>query len=136
PEPVRQAYAQRGVRFKQGYGLSEAGVNCFSITLEQAEARPSSVGKPMLHARAVVRRQDGTPCEPGQVGELTLAGPHVFSGYYERPAETELVLRDGWLWTGDLAVEDQDGFFSIVGRRKEMFVSGGENVYPSEVEAA
>jgi fatty-acyl-CoA synthase len=136
PEPVREAYAGRGVRFKQGYGLSEAGVNCFSITLDQAEQRPQSVGKPMLHASAVVRREDGTACGAGEVGELTLAGPHVFSGYFDRPAETAQVLKDGWLWTGDLAAVDDEGFFSIVGRRKEMFVSGGENVYPSEVEAA
>lgn len=136
PEPVREAYASRGVRFKQGYGLSEAGVNCFSITLDQAEQRPQSVGKPMLHARAVVRREDGAACQPGEVGELTLAGPHVFMGYFERPTDTAQVLKDGWLWTGDLAVEDDEGFFTIVGRRKEMFVSGGENVYPVEVEAA
>ncbi len=136
PEPVRAAYADRGVRFRQGYGLSEAGVNCFSITLDQAEARPQSVGKPMLHARAVVRRQDGAACEPGAVGELTLAGPHVFAGYFEKPEETAQALKNGWLWTGDLAVEDEAGFFTIVGRRKEMFVSGGENVYPVEVEAA
>ncbi len=136
PEPVREAYAGRGVRFKQGYGLSEAGVNCFSITLDQAERRPQSVGKPMLHARAVVRREDGTPCAVGEVGELTLAGPHVFKGYYDRPDETAEVLKDGWLWTGDLAAVDEEGYFTIVGRRKEMFVSGGENVYPSEVEAA
>ncbi len=136
PEPVREAYAGRGVRFKQGYGLSEAGVNCFSITLDQAEARPNSVGKPILHAQAVVRRADGTPCAPGEVGELTLAGPHVFSGYFDRPDETALVLKDGWLWTGDLASADEEGFFTIVGRRKEMFVSGGENVFPNEVEAA
>ncbi len=124
------------MRFKQGYGLSEAGVNCFSITLDQAEQRPQSVGKPVLHARAAVRRPDGSRCEAGEVGELTLAGPHVFSGYFERPEETAETLKDGWLWTGDLAVVDEDGFFTIVGRRKEMFVSGGENVYPSEVEAA
>jgi fatty-acyl-CoA synthase len=136
PEPVRAAYAGRGVRFKQGYGLSEAGVNCFSITLDQAEARPNSVGKPMLHAEAVVRRADGTPCAAGEVGELTLAGPHVFTGYFGRADETALALRDGWLWTGDLAAEDDEGYFTIVGRRKEMFVSGGENVYPTEVESA
>lgn len=135
PEPVRNAYASRGVRFKQGYGLSEAGVNCFSITLDQADHRPQSVGKPMLHAQAVVRRPNGEQCEPGEVGELTLAGQHVFSGYFERPSETAETLKDGWLWTGDLAVVDEDGFFAIVGRRKEMFVSGGENVFPNEIES-
>lgn len=135
PEPVRRAFAGRGVRFRQGYGLTEAGVNCFSITLEQAEARPESVGKPLLHAEAAVRHEDGTPCAPGEVGELTLRGPHVFSGYFERPEATADALRGGWLWTGDLAATDEDGFFTIRGRRKEMFISGGENVFPSEVES-
>ncbi len=136
PEPVRRAFAARGVRFRQGYGLTEAGVNCFSITLDQAEARPDSVGKPLLHAEAAVRRQDGSVCGPGEVGELTLRGPHVFLGYFDRPAATAQALRGGWLWTGDLASVDEDGFFTIVGRRKEMFISGGENVFPVEVEAA
>lgn len=136
PEPVRAAFMRRGVRFKQGYGLSEAGVNCFSITLDQAEERPASVGKPVLHAEAAIRDEYGEVCAPGEVGELTLRGPHVFSGYFEREEETAQVLKDGWLHTGDLAVMDEEGFYTIVGRRKEMFVSGGENVYPSEVEAA
>ncbi len=136
PEPVQRAYRERGVRFKQGYGLTEAGVNCFTMSLDEAEAHPDSVGKPILHARAEVRRADGTACEPGEVGELTLAGPHVFAGYFERSDETAEALRDGWLWTGDLAVIDDEGFVTIAGRRKEMFISGGENVFPVEIENA
>lgn len=136
PEPVRRAFAERGVRFRQGYGLTEAGVNCFAIPLGAAAERPESVGKPMLHAEAAVRRPDGEECAPGEVGELTLRGPHVFSGYFERPEATAEVLKGGWLWTGDLAKVDEDGFFTVVGRRKEMFISGGENVFPVEVEAA
>ncbi|MCW5819825.1 MAG: alpha/beta fold hydrolase [Trueperaceae bacterium] len=136
PEPVRHAFAARGISFRQGYGLTEAGVNCFAIEPSEAAKRPESVGKPLLHAEAVVRRADGSPCAPGEVGELTLRGPHVFSGYFERPAATAEVLKDGWLWTGDLATTDEDGFFSIAGRRKEMFISGGENVFPVEVERA
>jgi fatty-acyl-CoA synthase len=136
PEPVREAFEQRGIRFRQGYGLTEAGVNCFAIGLDDAAARPLSVGRPMLHAEAVVRGPDGEPTPRGEVGELTLRGRHVFSGYFERPEATAEVLRDGWLWTGDLARQDADGFFYLVGRRKEMFISGGENVFPAEVENA
>ena len=136
PEPVRAVFAERDIDLRQGYGLTEAGVNCFSITREQARQRPWSVGKPVLHGCAVVRRADGEPCQPGEAGELTLAGEHVFSGYFERPEATNEVLQNGWLATGDLATVDDDGFFAIVGRRKEMFVSGGENVFPVEVEAA
>ncbi|MBX3144161.1 MAG: AMP-binding protein [Trueperaceae bacterium] len=136
PDRVVQALAERGIALRQGYGLTEAGVNCFSLTDEQATQRPWSVGKPMLHAEAVVRRPDGSPCAAGELGELTLRGPHVFAGYFEKPEATAEVLKDGWLWTGDLATVDDDGFFAIKARRKEMFISGGENVFPAEVEAA
>jgi fatty-acyl-CoA synthase len=134
PDPVRERFARRGVRFRQGYGLTEAGVNCFAITPEAAERKPWSVGRPVLHARAEVRRPDGSVCPPDEIGELTLHGPHVFSGYFEQHDETAAVLQSGWLSTGDLARVDADGDFAIVGRRKEMFISGGENVYPIEIE--
>jgi fatty-acyl-CoA synthase len=136
PLPLRDAFAARGVRFKQGYGLTEAGVNCFAIDLDVAARKPGSVGRAILGTRAVVRRPDGAPCARDEVGELTLAGPHVFSGYFERPDATAEALRDGWLWTGDLARVDADGDLWLVGRRKEMFISGGENVFPAEVAAA
>mgnify|MGYP001283800156 CR=1 FL=1 len=135
PAAVRQRFTDRGIRFRQGYGMTEAGVNCFAIELDVAQKKPTSVGSPVLHAQAVVRDEAGQPVPPGEVGELTLRGPHLFSGYFERPQATEEVLRDGWLWTGDLARQDEDGHFHLVGRRKEMFISGGENVFPAEVEA-
>ena len=136
PEPVRAAFAARGVRFKQGYGLTEAGVNCFAAELDDAEARPETVGKPIFYTEACIRDVDGAPVKRGEVGELTLCGPHLFSGYFRRPEATAEVLKGGWLYTGDLAREDEDGFFYLVGRRKEMFISGGENVFPAEVERA
>ncbi len=136
PLPLRDAFAERGVLFKQGYGLTEAGVNCFAIDVGTAARKPWSVGRPILHTDAVVRRPDGAPCAPGEVGELTLAGPHVFSGYFEDPEATAEVLQGGWLWTGDLARSDEDGDLALVGRRKDLFISGGENVYPAEVAAA
>ena len=136
PEPIRQAFTQRGIPFKQGYGLTEAGVNCFAIGGDEAAARPDSVGRPILYTRAVIRDAVGQRVPPNEVGELMLRGPHLFSGYFERPEETADALREGWLWTGDLALKDGEGFFTIVGRRKEMFISGGENVYPVEVENA
>jgi fatty-acyl-CoA synthase len=142
PQVVRDAFTRRGVRFKLGYGMTEAGVNCFAITLNEADRKPVGVGRPMPHLEAVIRNQDGTPVAKGEVGELTLRGPQVTSGYWAKPAETAEALRpaeDGgtpFLWTGDLAREDEDGCFFIVGRRKEMFISGGENVFPVEVERA
>ncbi len=135
PAPVRQAFMERGVPFKQGYGLTEAGVNCFSIQTDEAAARPDSVGKPVFYSDAVIRNGAGEKVNTNEVGELTLSGPHLFSGYFERPEDTADALREGWLWTGDLATQDEHGF-TIVGRRKEMFISGGENVFPVEVENA
>ena len=136
PEPVRQAFVERGVRFKQGYGMTEAGVNCFHIELDEAERQPDRVGRPMPGLEAVVRHPNGQPVGVDGVGELTLRGPQVFSGYWNQPQETAEMLRDGWLWTGDLVSQDASGLFRIAGRRKEMYISGGENVYPAEVEAA
>lgn len=136
PEPVRMRYAARGIHFRLGYGLTEAGVNCFAIADAEAAAHPDSVGRPLQNTQAVVRRADGTPAGVEEVGELTLAGPHLSLGYYRRPEETAASFRDGWLWTGDLARRDEHGLYYICGRRKEMYISGGENVYPVEVESA
>lgn len=136
PPALRGPFAARGVRFKQGYGMTECGVNCFAISLDEAERHPDSVGRPMPMLDAVIRREDGAAAATGEVGELTLAGPLVCTGYFRRPGDTAVALRDGWLWTGDLARQDEHGLFYICGRRKEMYISGGENVYPAEIEAA
>ncbi|MEQ1437810.1 AMP-binding protein [Fontimonas sp. SYSU GA230001] len=136
PAPLRSRYAARGLHFRQGYGMTEAGVNCFHLPLDEAQQHPDSVGYPLPGTQAMIRRPDGTACAEGEVGELTLAGEHVCAGYEGRDEEWRQVFRDGWLWTGDLARRDAAGRHYIVGRRKEMYISGGENVYPAEVEAA
>ena len=133
---LRERYAARGVRFRLGFGMTECGVNCFTITDDEAARHPDSVGRPLPGLQAVIRTAEGRQAQPDEVGELTLSGPMVFSGYYRRPAETADALRNGWLWTGDLARQDRSGLFYICGRRKDMYISGGENVYPAEVEAA
>lgn len=140
PAPVREAFQRKGVRFKQGYGLTECGVNCFTLELEEAEGHPESVGRPMPHLQARLVREDGEEAKPGEAGELWLSGSVVMRGYFRRPRENEKVfVHDGerlWLKTGDLALRDEEGRYYIVGRKKEMFISGGENVYPVEVERA
>jgi fatty-acyl-CoA synthase len=80
-------------------------------------------------------RADGADCNDGEEGELLIRGPHVIAGYWRNPGATAETIRDGWLHTGDIAVRDADGCFSILGRSKEMFISGGENVYPAEIES-
>ncbi|HEV8191361.1 MAG TPA: long-chain fatty acid--CoA ligase [Ktedonobacterales bacterium] len=134
PLPVIQRYAARGLVFRQGYGLTEVGVNCFSLAPEDALRKAGSVGHPIFHSRARIVDEGDREVAPGAVGELALAGPHVCSGYWGRPEATAEAYRDGWWHTGDLVRRDDEGYYYIVGRKKEMYISGGENVYPAEVE--
>jgi fatty-acyl-CoA synthase len=94
-----------------------------------------SVGYPIFHIDMKTIREDGTSCATGEAGELLIRGPHVAAGYWRNPEATAETIRDGWLHTGDTAVCDSDGCYSILGRSKEMFISGGENVYPAEIES-
>ncbi|HEX6158963.1 MAG TPA: AMP-binding protein, partial [Thermoanaerobaculia bacterium] len=134
PHYIIDAYQKRGVVFKQGYGMTEVGVNCFTMTAEESVRKPGSIGKPMLFTE--VRLVDGDrDVEPGQIGEMWIRGPHVSKGYWNNEEATRAAYAGGWLKTGDLARRDEEGFFTIAGRRKEMFISGGVNVYPAEIEA-
>lgn len=139
--PLPAALAERvraaGYRLREGYGLTECGPNCFAITDGEALRRPGSVGWPVPMLEMRLAREDGTEADAGEPGELLLRGPQVFSGYLHNPGKTaEAFTEGGWLRTGDLAARDADGAYRICGRRKEMFISGGENVFPGEVEAA
>ncbi|HEV7763360.1 MAG TPA: AMP-binding protein [Thermoanaerobaculia bacterium] len=130
PQFVIDAYQKRGVVFKQGYGMTEVGVNCFTMTVDDSFRKPGSIGRPMLFTEVKLENLDG------DVGEMWIRGPHVSKGYWNNEAATrEAYADDGWFRTGDLARRDEDGFFYIAGRRKEMFISGGVNVYPAEIEA-
>ena len=134
PLPIIEGYAARGLEFRQGYGLTEVGVNCFSLAPEDAMRKAGSVGRPIFHSRARLVDELGRDVAPGAVGELALAGPHVCSGYWRRSEATAQAMPDGWWRTGDLAQMDAEGYYYIVGRKKDMYISGGENVYPAEVE--
>lgn len=134
PKPLFEAYWKHGLPLRQGYGLTEAGPNNFGIAQSEAEARVTTVGKPLPFVNLKLFAEDGTPVKPGQVGEIRIKGPHVMSGYWNRPEATEAAFSDGWLCTGDLAYADEDGYVTICGRQKDMFISGGENVFPAEIE--
>jgi fatty-acyl-CoA synthase len=130
-----EAYQKRGVVFKQGYGLTEVGVNCFAMTVEESTRKKGSIGKPMQFTEARLVDAEGKDVPAGQVGELWLRGPHVCKGYWNNPEATAAALDpESWFHTGDQARRDEDGFFYIAGRSKDMFISGGVNVYPAEVE--
>lgn len=134
PLPIIEGYAARGLQFRQGYGLTEVGVNCFSLAPEDALRKAGSVGRPVFHSQARILDDQNHPVARGTVGELTLSGPHVCSGYWRRPDATADAYRGGWWHTGDLALRDEEGYYYIVGRKKDLFISGGENVYPAEIE--
>lgn len=134
PQYIIDAYQKRGVVFKQGYGMTEVGVNCFTMTVEDSFRKPGSIGRPMLFTEVKLENMDGDPSD--EIGEMWIRGPHVSKGYWNNEAATrEAYANDGWFRTGDLARRDEEGFFYIAGRRKEMFISGGVNVYPAEIEA-
>jgi fatty-acyl-CoA synthase len=136
PEYLIEAYQARGVVFKQGYGLTEVGVNCFAMTVEESVRKKGSIGKPLMFTEARLADGDGREVEAGEVGELLLRGPHVSGGYWRNPEATAAALdASGFFHTGDLARRDEDGFYFIAGRRKDMLISGGVNVYPAEIEA-
>ncbi len=135
PSYLIEAYQRRGVAFKQGYGLTEVGVNCFAMTVEESIAKPGTIGKPMMFTETRLIGEDGAEVPAGEVGELLLRGPHVSRGYWNNPDATAAALdAEGWFYTGDLARRDADGFHSIAGRKKDMIISGGVNVYPAEIE--
>jgi fatty-acyl-CoA synthase len=136
PAGVLAEVRAAGYEIREGYGLTECGPNCFTIGAEQAIEKPGVVGWPVPFLDMRTVDESLNDVGDGEVGELLLRGPQMFAGYLNDPERTrEAVTEDGWLRTGDLAIRYADGSHSIAGRRKEMFISGGENVYPGEVEA-
>ncbi|MEI2330684.1 AMP-binding protein, partial [Priestia megaterium] len=122
-----------GVMVAEGYGLSEASpVTCFNPI--DRERKAGSIGTSIMNVENKVVNELGEEVEVGQVGELIVKGPNVMKGYYKLPEDTEYALRDGWLYTGDLAKMDKEGYFYIVDRKKDLIIVGGYNVYPREVE--
>ncbi len=137
PESVVRKYLEKGKPFYQGYGLTEAGPNLLYTPPETLKEAPLSVGKASLFAELKIVREDGSEAGVGEVGELWVRGPIVFSGYLNRDKETrETLTSEGWVKTGDLFMRDGKGYYYFVERKKFMIKTGGENVYPSEVERA
>jgi fatty-acyl-CoA synthase len=138
PVPLIRSWKEaHDVPFKQGFGMTEFGPGIFSMGPEFAETKAGSIGRPNYFVDARLVDDDNRPVPAGAVGELVLRGPSRFSGYFGNPQATaESIDADGWFHTGDMARVDEDGFFFIVDRKKEMFISGGENVYPAEIERA
>jgi fatty-acyl-CoA synthase len=137
PRPVLETWLARGVTVLQGYGLTEAAPNVLCVPSEYATEKTGSAGRPYLHVRVALRELNGSSLVEGTgTGELLVAGPNVFASYWRNPQASKAALDGGWLATGDIAERDADGFYWIRGRSKDMYISGGENVYPAEVEEA
>lgn len=133
PESLIARMHEAGLPFRQGYGSTEVGPNCFTLSPLDGPHRVGSVGMAAFHGESRVVGDDGLDVASDEHGELWLRGPHVSAGYYGRPSHTD---EDGWYHTGDLVRRTADGFYYVVGRKKDMFISGGENVYPAEIENA
>ena len=138
PVPLVEQYTrEKGIRFKQGFGMTEFGPGLFALAPEDAIRKAGSIGRPNFYIDARIVDAENRPMGPNEVGELVLKGPSIASGYFNNAAAwAEVIDENGWFHTGDLARYDEDWHFYIVDRLKDMFISGGENVYPAEIEAA
>ncbi len=134
PPALLQEFARQGIVIQQGFGMTETGPTVFLIDKAHALSKAGSVGKAVLHTDVCIMDRQLNKLGPGEVGELCIRGGNVTSGYWKRPEATAEAIIDGWLHSGDAALYDEDGYYFIVDRWKDMYISGGENVYPAEVE--
>lgn len=128
------AWAQRGVALQQGFGMTETGPSVILLDRKDMRRKVGSCGKALVHAQARIVDADGHDVQADEVGELLVRGPSITPGYWRREAQTEESFIGDWFRTGDAARCDEEGFYYIVERWKDMYISGGENVYPAEVE--
>ncbi len=134
PVAVIEDYSSIGVEIHQVYGLTESCGPACVIGAKDAISKAGSTGPAFFHTEVRVIDKDGNDVEVGGVGEVIVSGPHVMVEYWNQPEATAATLRDGWLYTGDLATVDAEGFVYIQDRKKDMIISGGENIYPAEIE--
>jgi len=142
---LEKALARFGPILTQNYGLTEAMMTVSTLPPEehftvdeisnQPVPRAGCIGRPYTFVQVVLRDEQGEPVPVGEIGEITIRSEHMTQGYWNRPQETARLLRNGWLWSGDLARQDERGFITMAGRSKDMLISGGFNIYPAELEA-
>lgn len=131
---VEQAFEEKGLYIQNSYGLTEIGPNNFVKSMATTKKKPTAVGKPFMFAQVRLMGANGSEVEQGEVGELQIAGEHAFIGYWNNTKESLAAFADGYVRTGDMAYQDEDGDYFIVDRKKDMIITGGENVFPSEIE--
>ncbi len=134
PLALLETYAAKGIYLQQGWGMTETTTIGPMLSKEKAFEKIGSSGQVVLHAEIRILGEDDRDVAPGEVGEIVIRGPIVTPGYWNRPEANQTAYIDGWFRTGDAARVDEEGFYTIVDRWKDMYISGGENVYPAEVE--
>ena len=136
PEPLIETWTAKGLPLQQGFGMTETSPMVLALTPESAVTKIGAAGQPAMHTQVRLVDENGVDIhESGVTGELWVRGPNVTPGYWNRPDATVEAITDGWLHTGDAARRDDDGYYYIIDRWKDMYISGGENVYPAEVES-
>ena len=133
PVAMLKEYQKRGIIISQIFGQTESSTIAF-LAPEKGVKKIGSVGLPVFHGEVRIVDKTGKDVSPGEIGEIIIKGPTLMSGYWNRPDLTAETIRDGWLYTGDLAKSDEEGYIYVVDRERDMYVSGGENVYPAEIE--
>ncbi|MBG0781655.1 MAG: AMP-binding protein [Bacteroidales bacterium] len=134
PIPLIEKWHAKNIMIRQGYGLTEVGPNVTSLNHQDAIKKQGSIGKPNFYYEVKIADSEGNAVEKGEQGEFLLKGTCVTPAYWNNPKATEETIVDGWFHTGDIVRQDEDGYIYVVDRLKNMYISGGENVYPAEVE--
>lgn len=127
--------SEKNISVRPGYGLTEAGPSITSLHHKMAELKPNSIGKPNFYLDIKIVNENGEKVKANEVGELCIKGDIVTPGYWNNSVETSNKIKKGWLFTGDFAYSDEEGFLYMKGRKNDMYISGGENIYPQEIEA-
>ncbi len=134
PVPTIEKYNEKGVTFSQGYGLTETAPAVSALPEDDVMRKRGSAGKPLFHVDIKIFDENDNELPQGEMGEIVIKGPNVFKEYWNMPEETAQTLRNGWFHTGDMGRFDEEDYLWIVDRKKDMIISGGENIYPAEVE--
>jgi fatty-acyl-CoA synthase len=134
--PTLRAWLEKGLPLRQAYGMTElSGLSSINPASE-AVNRPGSIGRGTVFTRHRIVRPNGKDCDPAEPGEIIVKGPGIAPGYWRNEQASAALVRDGWLHTGDVGVRDADGFIEVIDRMKDLIISGGYNIAPSEIEAA
>jgi fatty-acyl-CoA synthase len=134
PESLLRSWYDRGVIIQEGFGMTETCAGCLALDKRDIPHKIGSAGKPVAHCEAYIARADGSEADPEELGEIWIRGKNVTPGYWNRPDANESSFVNGWFRSGDIGRRDADGYFYIEDRVKDMYISGGENVYPAEIE--